>query len=112
MITSIDTSISKPLMVTSSMDNSIRIWNYVDNTIEVIKFFDEPALSVALHPNGLYLLAAFNSSNKLMAILIDDIRPFYESSSFRACWECKFSNGGHVILPNFSYSLPFGIHAL
>ena len=62
----------------------------------MVKYFEEPALSVSLHPNGLYLLAAFRSGLKVMAILIDDIRPFWESSSFLSCRECRFSHGGHM----------------
>ncbi|KAL2916411.1 hypothetical protein HK105_204167 [Polyrhizophydium stewartii] len=92
-ILSMDVSISKPLLVTSGTDKSVRVWNYMDNSIEVVKYFEEPAQCIAVHPNGLYLLAGFSTSVKLMAILIDDIRPFWDTN-IRGCKECRFSNGG------------------
>lgn len=73
-----DVSVSKPIMVTSGIDKSIRIWNYIENNVEIINYFPEPAQCVAIHPNGLYLLVGFNSTLKLMAILMDDIRPYWE----------------------------------
>lgn len=52
--------------------------------------------SLSVHPNGLYILAAFYTNIKLMAILIDDITPFWETNSIASCTMCKFSNGGHL----------------
>ena len=98
-----DVSISKPIFVTSGIDKSVRVYNYLENSIEVVKFFDEPAQSVALHPNGLYLLAGFHTSLKLMAILIDDIRPFWETA-IRGCRCCEFSNGGQYFAAIWSSS--------
>ncbi|KAL5032569.1 Cilia- and flagella-associated protein 57 [Batrachochytrium dendrobatidis] len=92
-IIGMDVGVSKPLLVTSGVDKSVRVWNYIDNSIEVVKYFDEIAQCIAMHPNGLYLLAGFSNTIKLMAILIDDIRPFWDSN-IRGCKECRFSNGG------------------
>lgn len=33
----------KPLIVTSGADKSIRVWNYLENTLEVCKYFPEVA---------------------------------------------------------------------
>ncbi|KAH6580918.1 hypothetical protein BASA60_002664 [Batrachochytrium salamandrivorans] len=92
-ITAMDVSISKPLLVTCGIDKSVRVWNYIEKSIEVVKYFDEAAQCVAIHPNGLYLLMGFSNSIKLMAMLIDDINPFWDSS-IQGCKECRFSNGG------------------
>ncbi|KAI8930320.1 WD40-repeat-containing domain protein [Entophlyctis helioformis] len=92
-IVGMDVSVSKPLLVTSGIDKSIRVWNYMDSTVEVVKYFEDAAQCVAIHPNGLYLLAGFPTTLKLMAILIDDIRPFWDTN-IRGCKECHFSNGG------------------
>ncbi|KAJ3194367.1 Cilia- and flagella-associated protein 57 [Irineochytrium annulatum] len=40
-----DTCARKPLIATCGADKSVRIWNYVENTIEVIKYFDDEPLS-------------------------------------------------------------------
>ena len=93
LITGMDTCIRKPLIVTSASDHSVRVWNYLDSTSELIKYFPEEAFSVAIHPSGLYILVGFSDKLRLMNLLIDDIRPFREFA-IRGCKECKFSNGG------------------
>lgn len=88
-----DTCIRKPLVVTCGTDKSIRIWNYVDNTSELVRYFVEEPNCVSIHPSGLYVLVGFNDKVKLMNLLIDDLRTFKEFP-IRGCRECKFSNGG------------------
>lgn len=88
-----DIASHKPLIITSGSDRSIRVWNYIENALEVIKYFPEEATTISLHPSGLYILAAFTNSIKLMTLLIDDIRPFWENN-IPGCKECSFSNGG------------------
>ncbi|KAJ3100632.1 Cilia- and flagella-associated protein 57 [Physocladia obscura] len=92
-ITGMDTCIRKPLIVTCSGDKSVRVWNYMDSTSELVKYFAEDAFSVAIHPSGLYILVGFSDKLRLMNLLIDDIRPFREFT-IRGCRECRFSNGG------------------
>ena len=55
-----DTCIRKPLVATCGLDKSVRIWNYVDKTLELYKYFNEEAHSVAFHPSGLHVLAGFS----------------------------------------------------
>lgn len=93
LITGMDTCIRKPLIVTCASDNTVRVWNYLDATSELIKYFPEEAFSVAIHPSGLYILVGFSDKLRLMNLLIDDIRPFREFT-IRGCKECRFSNGG------------------
>ncbi|KAJ3327353.1 Cilia- and flagella-associated protein 57 [Blyttiomyces sp. JEL0837] len=92
-ILGMDTCARKPLIATCGSDKSVRVWNYLENTIEVMKYFDDEPLSIAMHPSGLYVLVGFADSLKLMNVLIDDIRPFWDSN-IRGCRECRFSNGG------------------
>ncbi|ORX57709.1 WD repeat-containing protein 65 [Piromyces finnis] len=92
-IYSLDTCIRKPLLVTCGSDKSIRIWNYLENTNEITKFFNDDIYSVSLHPSGLNILAGFSDKLRLMNILIDDLKP-YKEFNIRGCKECKFSNGG------------------
>ncbi|KAJ3190576.1 Cilia- and flagella-associated protein 57 [Irineochytrium annulatum] len=92
-ITGMDTCIRKPLIVTCSSDRSVRVWNYLESTSELVKTFPEEAFSVAIHPSGLYILVGFSDKLRLMNLLIDDIRSFREFT-VRGCRECRFSNGG------------------
>jgi WD40 repeat protein len=52
----LDTCIRKPLVVTCGLDKSVRVWNYVDKSTDIMKIFPDEAYSVAFHPSGLHLL--------------------------------------------------------
>ena len=92
-ITGLDTCIWKPLVVSCGLDKTVRVWNYVEKTLELMKTFDEEALSIALHPSGLYVLVGFASRVRLCSILMDDIRPIRDLS-IKQCKQMTFSNGG------------------
>ncbi|XP_053325091.1 cilia- and flagella-associated protein 57 [Spea bombifrons] len=94
-ITGLSICIRKPLIATCSLDHSVRIWNYENNSLELYKEYQEEAYSVSLHPSGLYALVGFSDKLRLMNLLIDDIRPFKEFT-VRGCRECAFSHGGHL----------------
>ncbi|XP_070706449.1 cilia- and flagella-associated protein 57 [Pempheris klunzingeri] len=94
-ITGLSICIRKPLVATSSLDHSVRIWNYETKVLELYREFQEEAYSVALHPTGLFILVGFSDKLRLMNLLIDDIRTFKEFT-VRGCRECAFSYGGHM----------------
>ncbi|XP_068598729.1 cilia- and flagella-associated protein 57 [Brachionichthys hirsutus] len=94
-ITGLSLCIRKPVVATSSLDRSVRIWNYETKTLELCKEFQEEAHSVALHPTGFSVLVGFSDKLRLMHLLVDDIRTFQEFS-VRGCRECAFSRGGHM----------------
>ncbi|ETV69937.1 hypothetical protein H257_14532 [Aphanomyces astaci] len=92
-ITGLDTCIRKPLIVTCGVDKSVRVWNYSDKSTDILKFFKEEALAVALHPSGLHVVVAFTDKLRMLNILMDDIRP-YREFGVKACREVRFSHGG------------------
>ncbi|XP_041639690.1 cilia- and flagella-associated protein 57 [Cheilinus undulatus] len=94
-ITGLSVCDRKPIVATSSLDHSVRIWNYETKVLELCKEFQEEAYSVALHPTGLFILVGFADKLRLMNLLIDDIQPFQEFT-VRGCRECSFSHGGHM----------------
>uniref|UniRef100_A0A8C5QD76 Cilia and flagella associated protein 57 n=1 Tax=Leptobrachium leishanense TaxID=445787 RepID=A0A8C5QD76_9ANUR len=94
-ITGLSICIRKPLIATCSLDKSVRIWNYENNSQELYKEFQEEVFSVSLHPSGLYALAGFSDKLRLLNLLVNDIRSFKEFT-VRGCRECAFSNGGHL----------------
>ena len=93
VITGMDVCVRKPLVVTCGIDKSVRVWNYIENTLELMKYFPEEPYSVAIHPSGLTILVGFNDKLRLMNLLIEDIRSFKEFP-VKSCRECQFSNGG------------------
>ncbi|KAH8057395.1 hypothetical protein JL721_9775 [Aureococcus anophagefferens] len=94
-ITAMDVCVWKPLVATCGRDRSLRIWNYQERAVELMKEFPEEPTSVALHPSGLYVLAGFPDKLRLMSLLMDDIRSIKELP-VKGCRECKFAHGGHA----------------
>eukprot|EP00929_Paragymnodinium_shiwhaense_P023265 TRINITY_DN1460_c0_g1_i1.p1 TRINITY_DN1460_c0_g1~~TRINITY_DN1460_c0_g1_i1.p1 ORF type:complete len:1300 (+),score=429.10 TRINITY_DN1460_c0_g1_i1:78-3977(+) len=92
-ILGLDVCVRKPLVVTCGIDKSVRIWNYVEKTQELCKFFSEEAYSVAFHPSGFHLIVGFSDKLRLMNLLMEDMRP-YKEIPIKACRECRFSHGG------------------
>lgn len=93
-ITGLSCSVRKPLVATSSIDRTVRVWNYQTNQIEFWKDFSEEVFTVSIHPNGHQILAGFGDKLRLLNILIDDFRIVREFP-IRGCREAAFSNGGH-----------------
>ena len=94
-ITGMDTCIRKPLLCITGADKSVRVWNYMNKTLDLTAYFEEDPTSCAMHPSGLHVLVGFTDKLRLMNILMDDIRPCREFS-VKGCVDCTFSNGGHL----------------
>merc|ERR1719183_1866 len=92
-ITGMDVCARKPLVVTCGADKSVRVWNYMEKTCELCKFFNEEAYSVAFHPSGFHLIIGFSDKLRLMNLLMEDVRQ-YKDIPIKQCRECRFSNGG------------------
>lgn len=92
-ILGLDVCVRKPWVVTCGVDKSVRIWNYIDRTQELCKFFAEEACSVAFHPSGFHLIVGFSDKLRLMNLLMEDLRT-YKEIPIKSCRECRFSHGG------------------
>jgi hypothetical protein len=40
-------------------EDTVQVWNYLDNGLEIVKEFDEHFECVSLHPDGFSLLIGF-----------------------------------------------------
>ena len=94
-ITGLDVCIRKPLIVTCGIDNSVRIWNYEKNNLEVIEFFTEEPYSVAFHPSGFHVVVGFADKLRMMNVFATTIK-HYKEIHIKGCKEIKFCNGGHM----------------
>ncbi|CAM9434154.1 unnamed protein product, partial [Choristocarpus tenellus] len=94
-ITGMDTCVRKPLVATCAMDCTVRMWNILEQRLELSKTFSEEPCSLALHPSGLHMIIGFTDKVRLMNILMDDLRP-YREIAIKLCREVKFSNGGSM----------------
>jgi WD40 repeat protein len=95
-ITGLDTCTRKPLVVTCGLDKSVRVWNYMEKTTDLMKTFKEEAYSVAFHPSGLHIVVGFSDKLRLLNLLMDDIRAVREFN-IKQCREVRFSNGGQYL---------------
>jgi len=94
-VTGLDICIWKPLIVTCSDDKSIRVWNYVNWTLDINKYQTEECNAVAFHPSGFHIVVALADKIQMMNVFSDDL-VLFKSISIKACMEIQFSNGGHL----------------
>ncbi|XP_058246908.1 cilia- and flagella-associated protein 57-like [Hemibagrus wyckioides] len=92
-ITGLSVSSSKHLFATCSKDNSVRIWNYKTNSLELHKEFPEEPNCISLHPNGLSILVGFSDKVCLMNLLVDEFCTVQEFD-IQDCSECVFNHDG------------------
>lgn len=64
----------KPIVITASKDQTIRIWNYASGTVELVKKYLVDIVVIALHPSGLFVAVGFYDQLRLMEILLDDLK--------------------------------------
>ena len=88
-------AVRKPLIATVGADNTVRVWNFIERTLEICKVYPDGPCSVSLHPSGLQILIGFSDRLRLMNVLPDDFR---EMNDFpvKGCSESRFSRGGHL----------------
>lgn len=77
------------------IDRTVRLWDFEDENLIMVKQYLERISCVVLHPTGLFCLIGFNDKLRLMSVLIDDFLPIKEFS-IRSCKIAAFSFGGHL----------------
>jgi WD40 repeat protein len=78
-------------------DNTCRVWNYETRKCEVVHHFgsDEP-ISIAVHPNGLFMVVSFKDRVRGYNIAMSSLKPYKEVIQ-KGCKEIAFSRGGMYI---------------
>eukprot|EP01065_Artemidia_motanka_P003519 TRINITY_DN11686_c4_g1_i1.p1 TRINITY_DN11686_c4_g1~~TRINITY_DN11686_c4_g1_i1.p1 ORF type:complete len:1358 (+),score=552.17 TRINITY_DN11686_c4_g1_i1:68-4141(+) len=92
-ITGFDVCMQKSIVVTTSMDKCVRIWNFMKKRLEIKKECDEEALSVSCHPTGMRILIGFKYKMCMYNVLLDDLHMCQEFP-IKQCREVRFSHGG------------------
>ena len=72
-ITCIDVCIWKSIVATGGRDQTVRIWNYVDQKMELAHHFDNAIVDISLHPSGLSILVCMAHSVEYCALLSDSL---------------------------------------
>ena len=94
-INGMDVAQRKSLLATCGNDKTVRVWNYLDNTLEVSETFKEESFSVAFHPSGFNLVVGFADRLRIMNVFSKSIVA-YKEIPIKACREVRFSHGGHL----------------
>lgn len=93
-VTAMACSVSKPLLVScSSVDNTVRVWDYRAWQCQLVSHQPEGPQGVALHPDGMQLLLSFKERLRAFHIGIADLLPWREHSF--PCKEVAYSAHGH-----------------
>jgi WD40 repeat protein len=95
-IVGLDVCYRKPLVVTCSKDNSVRIWNFATMELELNKMFPEDTNCVAMHPAGLHIAVGFSDKLRIYHVLVDELK-LCQEMPIKNCRECRFSNGGNFL---------------
>ncbi|XP_046473446.1 cilia- and flagella-associated protein 57 [Neodiprion pinetum] len=86
----------KPIFMTcGELDRTVRMWDYENESLVMMKQYMEDIYSVAIHPTGHFCLVGFSDKLRFMIILIDDLVPMQEFP-IRNCKDVAFSYNGHL----------------
>ena len=58
-------------VVTCGIDKSARVWNYLEKTCVMCRWFNEEAYSIAFHPSGFHLIIGQSDKLRLMNLLME-----------------------------------------
>ena len=92
-IIAMDVAARKPLIVTAGVDKVIRVWNWVERSCELARFFDEMPVTVAMSPSGFHVVIAFGNNFSLFSVLANGLRKI-STYQVRGVTRAKFSRGG------------------
>ncbi len=70
--------VRKPLLVTCGVDRTVRVWNYIEKTLEICQSFPEEAYSVAFHPSGFHLIVGFGDKLRMLNVFAKELKVYKE----------------------------------
>lgn len=86
----------KPIFMTAGcFDRTLRIWNYENETIELLKRYQEDILTCDLHPTGYFTVVGFSDKLRVLKIMMNDFVSDREYP-IRGCKLVKYSKLGHL----------------
>lgn len=99
-ITGIATCLKRSIVVTSSTDKTIRVWEYNSQlnimNLEICQTMHDEINALSLHSSGNYIIAAFNDKIHFLSIYPKQLLNYF-SLDITFCKEMKFSNQGHLL---------------
>ena len=83
------------MIVTCSLDKTVRIWNYEKKTLDICEDLPDECLSVAFHPSGFHIVVGLSDKLLMMNVFSKQLKTF-KTITMRGCREIQFANGGHL----------------
>ncbi|XP_067631082.1 cilia- and flagella-associated protein 57 [Eurosta solidaginis] len=95
-ITSLSVCSWKPIIMTASRDQTVRIWNYETEKVELVRKFQVDVNIVELNTTGLMAAIGFSDQLRITQIFMDELN-IIKTYNFPRCKDVKFSNYGHFM---------------
>lgn len=95
-ITDIAVCKRKPFFATAGVDKTIKIWNYLENTLEYNRTFEKGINSMSFHPSGIHLAASFKDKVRILNLTIDELE-VARDLNIRDSRKVEFSDGGKYL---------------
>ncbi|XP_002068679.3 cilia- and flagella-associated protein 57 [Drosophila willistoni] len=86
----------KPIIMTASRDQTIRIWNYETAKVELVRKFQVDVNIVELNSTGLMAAIGFSDQLRITQIFMDDLN-IVKTYNFPHCNDVRYSNLGHLM---------------
>ncbi|BFG04282.1 cilia- and flagella-associated protein 57 [Drosophila madeirensis] len=86
----------KPIVMTASRDQTIRIWNYETAKVELVRKFQVDVNIVELNSTGLIAAIGFSDQLRITQIFMDDLN-IVKTYNFPHCNDVRYSNLGHLM---------------
>ncbi|KAH8348773.1 hypothetical protein KR084_010987, partial [Drosophila pseudotakahashii] len=86
----------KPIIMTASRDQTIRIWNYETALVELVRKFQVDVNIVELSLTGQMAAIGFSDQLRITQIFMDDLN-IVKTYNFPHCNAVRYSNFGHLM---------------
>ncbi|KAH8299350.1 hypothetical protein KR044_000556, partial [Drosophila immigrans] len=86
----------KPIIMTASRDQTIRIWNYETAKVELVRKFQVDVNIVELNSTGLMAAIGFSDQLRITQIFMDELN-IVKTYNFPHCNDVRYSNLGHLM---------------
>ncbi|XP_073812366.1 testes of unusual size isoform X1 [Musca autumnalis] len=86
----------KPIIMTASRDQTVRIWNYETEKVELVRKFQVDVNIVELNSTGLIAAIGFSDQLRVTQIFMEELN-IVKTYNFPRCKDVKYSNYGHLM---------------
>ncbi|XP_055839283.1 cilia- and flagella-associated protein 57-like [Episyrphus balteatus] len=86
----------RTIIMTASKDQTIRVWNYETEKVELVKRYQVDITVTELNATGQFAAIGFSDQLRIMQIFMDDLN-IIKTYNFPRCSQVKYSYFGHLM---------------